>query len=215
MGISSVPQAGKFGYLSPCTHCGADNGITATLCWRCDTALESSGPSAVDQLLGRERPAAPPAAPPTDLHDQSAAAHHARHSAEGEPSFFPVLREEVTGTPDAANDEPPGAGDDTPPHRKSRTPRNASVMASLLAAGALIAVIAFAPDWLDGLQAPLPRAPIDGAATVSTLRAAYVAPTAQAATPPVAVPPAAEAPAAASSCTPAVVALGLCTAAAN
>jgi hypothetical protein len=205
MGTSSVPQAGKYGYLSPCVHCGADNGITATLCWRCDAVLEATGPSAVDQLLGRER-----AARPADPHDQSAAVHDARRSAEGEPSFFPVLREEVTGAPDAANDEPAGASDEPPLRRRSRSRRNASVTASLLAAGALIAVIAFAPDWLDGPQAPLPAAAVDSAATASTLRASYVAPTTASPT-----SPAAEAPAPASSCTPAVVALGLCTAAAN
>lgn len=186
MGTSSVPQAGKYGYLLPCTHCGADNGMTATLCWRCDTALPSSGPPGIDALLGHQGPP-----PPGDPHDQSTAATHARHSAEGEPSFFPVLHEEVPG---AANDGPSlgplpdGLADDGPFARPPARTSRPTATWCLLAAGVLIAVIAFGPDLLEGPGAARTPAPtlaqMEPAAAAAPMQAAYQAPTVRSTAPP-------------------------------
>jgi hypothetical protein len=207
MGTSSVSQAGKYVYLSPCAHCGADNGVTATNCWRCESAIASSGPTGLDLMLGRDRTPAPAAADPND---QSATVHDARRPAEGEPSFFPVLREEVPGTPDAANDAP---GAEAPRVLKSRT---LSAKLSLALAAALVAVIAFAPDLFD---APPPVPAVAVATPAADLRDARLTPIAHVAATTAAVAPketssAVVPPAAPPSpaCTAAVDALGLCPA---
>lgn len=199
MGTSSVPQAGKNGYLSPCAHCGADNGVTATTCWRCESPIESPSPTGLDLMLGRDRAPATPATP-ADPHDQSATVHDARRPPEGEPSFFPVLREEVPGTPDAANDAPGAQA------RKPARSRTRSAQITLAIAAVLVLVIAYAPDLFDAASPTATAADPRDARPTPTVSVAQTAPPAAPAA--VVVPAVPASPA----CTPAVDALGLCPA---
>ena len=224
MGTSTAAQAGPYTYLRPCPQCSADNGITAELCWRCDAVLGYPRPRrhVAPQVPGASAADAP------DQHDQAAAGLETRRQAEGEPSFFPVLREEVPDDTSAANDGPQfdpetaaSFDDDQPLAPPPRSRSRQSAWQLLLAAAAIVAAIVVGPTLFDDTRGASPvaqrlaaPATLPAAAPVVATHAGYTltADGRVAAVPaprpaaPVAPPP---------GCTAAVVALGLCPAEAN
>lgn len=207
--LSAVQAAGPYTYLRPCPHCSADNGVTAELCWRCDAVL----------VYPRQRrhtsslPQKPSPADSPDQHDQATAGLETRREAEGEPSFFPVLREEVPDETGAANDGPqfdPATAasfvDDNPLASPPRPRSNRLTWQLLLAAAAIVGAIVMGPSLFDDMRGTSPAAPPATGAVVPA--PAGDTPTAEGrvtAVPaaPVALPP---------GCTAAVLALGLCPA---
>lgn len=199
MGTSSAAPAGKFTYLTSCTRCGADNGITAEVCWCCEAALAARSPSGLELRAAHDR---------ADEHDQAIASQDPRKNAEGEPSFFPVLREELPGEPGAANDAPWSSPDDAP---FAQDVPARSVLRSrgwvLLGAGLMLATILLGHYLVDSTAPPMfeaPRVASPVARHAVPLPAAFstTAPRDKTAAP-------------TESCTAPVVALGLCTAGGN
>jgi hypothetical protein len=195
MGTSSAAQAGQFAYLTPCLRCGADNGITAEVCWRCEAPLAARSPGGLELRTAHER---------ADEHDQAIASQDTRRNAEAEPSFFPVLREEVPGEPGAANDAPGSWSPDDAPFAQDAPAR--PLLRSrgwvVLGAGLMLATILLGHYVVDSTAPPVREAP-RLASTVPRdavpLQAAFAT-----------AAPNHTTTAPAESCTAAVVALGLC-----
>lgn len=195
MGTSSAAQAGPYSYLRPCPKCSADNGVTAEQCWRCEA------------MLGYLRPPRRAVAPAADP--------QAHLPGDAEPSFFPVLREEVPGEEAAANDglhlDSSAFEDDELPQTPV-APRRPARRLAWPAAGAVLAAIAL---WLVVFDDPGPPAPVaalpappmlpgDGAMTRTVYGGA-----------PAVSPDPAKVEPSQTSCTAAVVALGLCAGGSN
>src|SRR5687768_12057088 len=87
MGTLVAAEARRHAYLMHCPSCRAENGVTASSCWNCEKQLLPRRTAAGQAAAGTAESA--------DKHDQAGAAHDKRTRAEGQPSFFPVLREEI------------------------------------------------------------------------------------------------------------------------
>lgn len=148
-------------YLMPCAHCGADNGVTAGSCWRCEASLVLPRPD----WLGAPEPELEPEPEPEveaapDPHDQALAAQEPRKRAEHEASFYPVLRQELPGEESAAND---GVVLDVwPGQPPAATPRGRSRRLTLLGGCGLALALALvlASQWMGG-EAAEPGAAVE------------------------------------------------------
>ena len=141
MGTTNAVQVRDGLHLIPCPYCAADNGSTARSCWRCEAVL-TPRPQLGDPDLPCEAAPAETSAPDMP------------HTA-GEPSFFPVLRDELEEQPSAANDD---ASPDLASIIQLRQ-RAADRKRTLMLAGASLGLCAVLLGWYHLAPPPSATAP--------------------------------------------------------
>jgi hypothetical protein len=158
MGTSVAAEARRPAYLMHCPSCRAENGVTASSCWNCEKQLVPRRTVSVTAPAG-----------------QATAVKRTR--AEGEPSFFPVLREEIPGSESAANDGDPVIGPPTdaasiddelpspvPPRSRTVTQKiliglgGVAAAALLLLGPSLFVSFTMSPAWEADVPPPAPVA---------------------------------------------------------